>query len=169
MRMLAAVSIAACVSLLAACSSTPTQYLTLVPPAARSAPDSANALGPALLSVTIPSQVDQPQLAIRRADGSMTLLETERWIAPLSDEIIPLSHPACRHAARTISSPMRIGVWRVVSGDSGLHQSFLLIDCTVRFSLPLRRAMSTNRYSVIPAYGQILLRQLLFTLGILLA
>jgi uncharacterized lipoprotein YmbA len=85
--MLAAVSIAACVSLLAACSSTPTQYLTLVPPAARSAPDSANALGPALLSVTIPSQVDQPQLAIRRADGSMTLLETERWIAPLSDEI----------------------------------------------------------------------------------
>src|ERR1700722_1362330 len=28
------------------------------------------------------------------------------------------SHPACRHADRTISSPMRIGVWRVVSEDS---------------------------------------------------
>jgi len=27
-------------------------------------------------------------------------------------------HPACRHADRTISSPMKIGVWRVVSEDS---------------------------------------------------
>jgi uncharacterized lipoprotein YmbA len=58
-----------------------------VPPAARTESGSAGAVGPALLTVTIPSQVDQPQLAIRRADGSMALLETERWIAPLSDEI----------------------------------------------------------------------------------
>jgi uncharacterized protein len=70
---------------LAGCSSTPTQYLTLVPPAAQTAA-SGNAVGPAV-SVTIPNQVDQPQLAIRRSDGSMVLLEYERWIAPLSDEI----------------------------------------------------------------------------------
>jgi uncharacterized protein len=74
-------------ALLAACSSTPTQYLTLVAPEARSGPGGGSALGPALLSVTIPSQVDQPQLAVRRSDGSMALMETERWIAPLSDEI----------------------------------------------------------------------------------
>ena len=47
------------------------------------------------------------------------------------------SHPACRHADRTISSLASASVRRVVSEDSGLHQSFLLIDCTVRFSLPL--------------------------------
>jgi uncharacterized lipoprotein YmbA len=90
MRMLTAVCAsltAVCASVLAACSSTPTQYLTLVPPAARTAPGSGDALGPALLTVTIPSQVDEPQLAVRRSDGSMALLETERWIAPLSDEI----------------------------------------------------------------------------------
>ena len=86
-RLTAQLLTALCATLLAACSSTPTQYLTLIPPATRTAPDSANALGPALLMVTIPSQVDQPQLAVRRSDGSMTLLETERWIAPLGDEI----------------------------------------------------------------------------------
>jgi uncharacterized lipoprotein YmbA len=59
----------------------------LVPPAARAESGSAGAVGPALLTVTIPSQVDQPQLAVRHSDGSMALLETERWIAPLSDEI----------------------------------------------------------------------------------
>ena len=73
--------------LLAACASTPTQYLTLVPPAARAAPGSGAAVGPALLSVSIPSQVDEPQLAVRHSDGSMALLESERWIAPLGDEI----------------------------------------------------------------------------------
>ena len=31
---------------------------------------------------------------------------------------------------------IEFGVWHVVSEDSGSHQSFLLIDCTVRFSLP---------------------------------
>ena len=90
MRMLTAACAsltAVCASVLAACSSTPTQYLTLVPPAARAESGSAGAVGPALLTVTIPSQVDQPQLAVRHSDGSMALLETERWIAPLSDEI----------------------------------------------------------------------------------
>lgn len=83
MRLLTAV----CACLVAACASTPTQYLTLVPPAARTAPGSGDAIGPALLTVITPSQVDQPQLAVRHSDGSMALVETERWIAPLGDEI----------------------------------------------------------------------------------
>jgi hypothetical protein len=36
-------------------------------------------------------------------------------------------HPACRHADRTISSPMKIGVWRVVSEDSDNFGSWLLV------------------------------------------
>ena len=46
------------------------------------------------------------------------------------------------------------GAWRKVSEDSGESRSFLLIDCTIRFSLPLA-AMSTDRYSVFPAYSQV--------------
>ena len=38
-----------------------------------------------------------------------------------------ISHPAYRHAARTISSPMRIGVWRVVSEDSDNFSSWLFM------------------------------------------
>jgi len=36
-------------------------------------------------------------------------------------------HPACRHADRTISSPMSIGVWRVVSEDSDNFSSWLFM------------------------------------------
>jgi hypothetical protein len=37
------------------------------------------------------------------------------------------SHPACRHADRTISSSMRIDVWRVVSEDSDNFGSWLFM------------------------------------------
>jgi len=37
------------------------------------------------------------------------------------------SHPARRHADRTISSPMRIGVWRVVSEDSDNFSPWLFM------------------------------------------
>jgi len=33
--------------------------------------------------------------------------------------------------------PPEQGAWRKVSEDSGGDRSFLLIDCTIRFSLPL--------------------------------
>ena len=74
--------------ILAGCASAPIQYLTLVPPpGGRTANDGGPAAGVPAVSVTIPSQVDQPQLVIRQADGSMALLESERWIAPLGDEL----------------------------------------------------------------------------------
>ena len=37
------------------------------------------------------------------------------------------SHPACRHADRTISSPIAIGVWRVVSEDSDNFGAWLFV------------------------------------------
>jgi uncharacterized lipoprotein YmbA len=70
----------------AACASAPVRFLTLVPPP----PDIATGMQPAYspkISVTVPSQVDQPELVLRQPDGSMALLESERWIAPLGDEI----------------------------------------------------------------------------------
>ena len=85
---------------LAACASAPVHYYTLVP-----APDSTQAdaaVPPAsfqfeLLPVGIPAQVDVPQLVVRQGGQSVALLDGERWIAPLADEVrgalsVDLSH-----------------------------------------------------------------------------
>ena len=55
--------------------------------------------------------------------------------------------------------PLEQGAWRKVSEDSGESRPFLLIDCTEQiFTTARRRAMSTVRYSVFPAYSQVYLR-----------
>lgn len=77
-------------AMLAACSSAPMHYYTLVP-----APDTAQAdatLPPAtfqfeLLPVGIPAQDDVPQLVVRQGGQAVDLLNGERWIAPLNDEV----------------------------------------------------------------------------------
>lgn len=72
----------------AACSSAPTRFYTLIAPT--SAPTRA-VTAPAyqfeLLPVSIPAQVDQPQLVIRQSDDRVDLLEGEQWIGPLGDQI----------------------------------------------------------------------------------
>ncbi|GLQ46862.1 lipoprotein [Dyella lipolytica] len=82
---------AACAALLlAACASAPTHYYTLIP-----APDNAQAEGSAppasfqfeLLPVGIPAQDDVPQLVVRQGGQAVALLNGERWIAPLADDI----------------------------------------------------------------------------------
>ncbi len=75
--------------LLASCSSVaPPRFHTLLP-SARAASTPASGAGPAwqMPPVTIPAQVDQPQFVVRRADDTLAVLEQERWIAPLQDEI----------------------------------------------------------------------------------
>ena len=82
---------------LAACASAPLHYYTLVAPAGSKAPagESAGAAstpnGPSLpfelLSVSVPAQVDQPQLVVREGGQGVALLNGERWIAPLGDEV----------------------------------------------------------------------------------
>jgi len=72
---------------LAACNTTPTHYYTLIAPAI-SAPISV-AQAPfqfEMLQVLMPVQVDQPPLVIRQGNGSLAILENERWGAPLGDE-----------------------------------------------------------------------------------
>lgn len=81
---------AACLGLvLAACSSAPIHFHTLVPPAPETA-GTGGAAAPyriAVAPVTIPAGVDQPALVVRQGQGSMALLENQQWIAPLGDEI----------------------------------------------------------------------------------
>jgi uncharacterized lipoprotein YmbA len=74
--------------LLAACSSAPTRYYTLL------APETANAVPAAdpafqfsVAPVAIPPQVDVPQLVVRQGAGSMLPVETRRWVAPLASEL----------------------------------------------------------------------------------
>jgi len=82
------------VSLLAACAgSPPVSYYTLQE-AAGSARDSAAPLRLAgdrtvieVLPVSVPAQVDQPQIMLRDAAGAVTPRYSDRWAAPLGDEL----------------------------------------------------------------------------------
>jgi uncharacterized lipoprotein YmbA len=76
---------------LAACASAPLHYYTLVPPANEPMDEAAvpatAALPFELLPVGVPAQVDQPQLVVREDGQTVALLNGERWIAPLGDEV----------------------------------------------------------------------------------
>lgn len=75
---------------LGACASAPLHYYTLLSPATETAnprPGPASALAFELLPVSLPAQVDQPQLVVRDGAQGMLLLHGERWIAPLGDEL----------------------------------------------------------------------------------
>lgn len=74
---------------LTGCASAPLHYYTLVAPAGAVAPAAAT---PApypfeLLPVSVPAQVDAPQLVVREGGQGMLPLNDQRWIAPLGDEI----------------------------------------------------------------------------------
>jgi uncharacterized lipoprotein YmbA len=78
---------------LGACASAPVHYYTLIAPTAEAAgtdsaaPGAASVLPFELLPVSLPAQVDQPQLVVRDGAQGMLLLNGERWIAPLGDEL----------------------------------------------------------------------------------
>jgi uncharacterized lipoprotein YmbA len=78
----------ALVAAMAGCaSSVPTRFHTLLP-AATGAPGAGSAPDVRFdLAVTVPAQVDQPQIVLRLPDDTMTALEQDRWVAPLPDEI----------------------------------------------------------------------------------
>jgi len=78
------------VALLGACSSvSPPRFHTLMPAAVSTTATIAPAgkLAWEVLPVAVPAQVDQPQWVVRAADGSLAVLEQERWIAPLGEEV----------------------------------------------------------------------------------
>jgi uncharacterized lipoprotein YmbA len=83
-------SLAALISILglSACNSVPTHYYTLLSPLSSQADPGVHttAFQFEMAPVRMPVQVDQPQLVIRQSNGSLAILETERWGAPLGDE-----------------------------------------------------------------------------------
>ncbi len=89
---------------LVACSTqAPPRFHSLMAPAASvrvAAPPAPIAWQ--LQPVSIPAQVDQPQFVVRRADDTLAVLEQERWIAPLADEI---RAALAEQMAATLGSP----------------------------------------------------------------
>lgn len=72
---------------LAACSSPQTNYYTLIAPMSdTSAPARPAPFQFEMLPVLMQVQVDQPPLVVRQGNGSLGILDTERWGAPLGDE-----------------------------------------------------------------------------------
>jgi uncharacterized lipoprotein YmbA len=120
---------------LAGCASAPIEYLTLVPPAgAPAGADLARAAAP-LVAVTVPAQVDQPELVVRQGDGSMALLESERWIGPLRDEI---------RASLTLALVQRWDAIPADAADAHSGAARLAVDVQRFDSLP-------NRYALLEA------------------
>ncbi len=78
-------------AMLGACTSAPVHYYTLVAPDTRSPvparPDTGAAIPFELSGLAIPAGADQPQLVVRAGAERVEVLEGERWIAPLSDEV----------------------------------------------------------------------------------
>lgn len=72
--------------LLAACRSEPIQFHTLTP-----VHHSGAALAAAgevrIENISVPPQVDRPQIVIRQGDSGVAILETQWWAASLADEL----------------------------------------------------------------------------------
>ena len=132
---------------LAGCASAPMHYYTLMPPAAEpaDAPVAAADQGLAglpfeLLPVSVPAQVDVPQLVLREGGQSVAMLEGERWIAPLgsevrgalsadlarqlhSQDVRPAGQPAATAADQAGSAPFRFAARRLCADRGQLERA----------------------------------------------
>ncbi|MFO2465048.1 PqiC family protein [Pseudomonas sp. 15FMM2] len=70
--------------LLSACRSEPIQFHTLTPVSAATPPQGAEIR---IESISVPPQVDRPQVVIRQGDSGVAILETQWWAASLVDEL----------------------------------------------------------------------------------
>ena len=86
-------ALAALLLLSAGCGVAPPRFHSLLPlgpaPVASGLPSTTAAALPRWeqLPVTVPVQVEQPQMVVRMPDDTIALLEEDRWIAPVADEI----------------------------------------------------------------------------------
>lgn len=135
---------AACLALafaLAGCSTpqAPRHHSLLPPPAAAGVPAAA-ALPWQLAPVVVPSGLDRPQWVVRAADESLAVLERERWIAPLADE---LAGALGEGLMRRLGPPAPAGVraWTV------------RVDLLRLESAPGRRARLEATWSLLPPDG----------------
>jgi uncharacterized protein len=107
---------AAAVLLLAGCATPVTRFHSLLPPpeTAAQALQAATAREAfELLPVGIAVAVDRPQWVLRRDDGAQAMLEHERWIAPLADEVHAALALHLRRATLAALPAGQQGPWRI--------------------------------------------------------
>ncbi|MFL1494266.1 membrane integrity-associated transporter subunit PqiC [Pseudomonas antarctica] len=80
------ITLVAALVLLAACRSEPIAFHTLTP-AHWDNSTRAEAAGIRIESISVPPQVDRPQIVIRQGDSGLAILETQWWAASLADEL----------------------------------------------------------------------------------
>jgi uncharacterized lipoprotein YmbA len=113
------------VTALAGCStSPPVHYYTLLTPetgqgqGAAALQDAKPSFLLDILPVTVPAQADQPQIMMRESDGVVAAYYSDRWTAPLSDEVrAALSYNLVRQLGvpdvQSLNAPAATPVWRV--------------------------------------------------------
>lgn len=79
------VSLLSALLLLAACRSDPIHYHTLLP--AQPAPGAHGSANIQFEQISVPPQVDRPQMVIRQGSSGLAILETQWWGASLVDEL----------------------------------------------------------------------------------
>jgi len=125
---------------LAACSSAPVHYYTLIPaPGGEQAESSATQANFQfeLMQVGVPAQDDVPQLVVRQGGQAVALLNGERWAAPLADEV---------RGALAVQLARRTGA-QDISGTAPTHGKPVL-----RIKVDLRRFDSSpGDYALIDA------------------
>ncbi len=133
---------------LGACRSDPIQFHTLTP--AQPAPSSHVAADEILIeSVSVPPQVDRPQLVIRQGDSSLAILETQWWGATLVDELRSalIDQLSNTRAARKLS--LRVDVQRFDS----VPGQYALLDAKWRLRARESNTQLTCRSTLQTAAG----------------
>lgn len=94
------------------CSTPVTRFHSLLP-AASGTPATLQTAPTAveLLPIVLPAQVDRPQWVLWREDQTLQLLEHERWVAPVADEL--QGALALRLAQLPLPATTADGPWRV--------------------------------------------------------
>ena len=107
------------VSVCVGCTSAPVRYYTLTPPPDKTLPASETTLAIDVRVVHTPPQLNRSELVVRSGPTEVTLLENERWAAPVNDEI---------------KDALRLALQRRLSRITGLRPAFtkLTLDIDVR-------------------------------------
>ena len=113
--------------LLAACRSDPIHYHTLIPPQdAGTIPGTSSQIQ--FEALTVPPQVDRPQMVVRQGNSGLAILETEWWGASLMDEMQNALVDQLANASLSRRYSLRVDVQRFDS----IPGQYGLIDATWR-------------------------------------
>ena len=114
------ITLLAALSLLAACRSDPIHFHTLIP--AQMNASSRSTAEIQVESLTVPPQVDRPQIVVRQGNTGIAILETQWWGASLVDELRSalLDQMVNSNPKRKISVRLEVQRFDSIPGQYGL-------------------------------------------------